>query len=104
MPGGPKWCELLVKVYSTPFSTEIKVNKTDAVTVCLYRIFTFEQIILNPVTVANYLVVLTVLEDSCVVIFVHRRMEFSLRVKLELVNRITLRMITPWAILMLVLY
>ena len=53
MPGGPKWCELLVIVYSTPFSTEIKVNKTDVVTVCLFRIVAIEQIILNPVTVAK---------------------------------------------------
>ena len=38
-------------------------------TVCLFRIFTIEQIILNPVTVAKHLIVLTVLEDLCVVIF-----------------------------------
>ena len=69
MPGGPKWCELFLILYRTPFSTELKVNKTDAVTVCLFRIFTIEQIILNPVTVAKHLVVLTVLEDACVVIF-----------------------------------
>ena len=70
LPGGPKWCELCLILYRTPFSTEIKVNKTDAVTVCLLRIFTVEQIILNPVTVAKHLVVLTVLEDSFVVSFV----------------------------------
>ena len=52
--------------------TGLKANKTDAVTVCLFRIFTIEQIILNPVTVAKHLVVLTVLEESCVVIFAHR--------------------------------
>jgi len=69
MPGSPKWCDLFLIIYRTPFSTELKVNKTDAVTVCLFRIFTFEQIVLNPVTVAKHLVVLTVLEDSCVVIF-----------------------------------
>ena len=33
------------------------------------RIFTFEQIILNHITVAKHLVVLTVLDYSCVVIF-----------------------------------
>jgi len=69
MPGGPKWCELFLILYRTPFSTELKVNKTDAVTVCLIRIFNIEQIILNPVTVTTQLVVLTVLEDLCVVIF-----------------------------------
>ena len=38
MPGGPKWCELFLALYRTPFSTELKGNKTDAVTVCLcYR-------------------------------------------------------------------
>ena len=42
---------------------------TVTLTVCLFRIFTFEQSILNPVTVANYLVVLTVLEYSCALIF-----------------------------------
>jgi len=68
MPGGPKWCELFLILYRTPFSTELKVNKTVAVTVCLFRIFTIEQIILNPVTVAKHLVVLTVLADSCVAI------------------------------------
>ena len=61
--------ELFLKVYRTHFSIELKVDKTDAATVCLFRIFTIEQIILNPVTVAKHLVVLTVLEDSCVVIF-----------------------------------
>jgi len=55
MPSGPKWCELFLILYSTPFSIELKVNQTDAVTVCLFRIFTIEQIILNPVTVANIL-------------------------------------------------
>ena len=39
-----------------------KVNTTDAV------IFTIEQIILNPASVAKHLGVLTVLEDSYVVI------------------------------------
>ena len=56
MPGGPQWCELFLTLYRTPFSTEFKVNKTDAVTVCLFRIFTIEQIILIPVTVAKHLV------------------------------------------------
>ena len=69
MPGGPKWCELFLILYRTPFSTALKVNTTDAVTVCLLRIFAIKQIILNPVTVAKHLVVVTVLEDSCVVIF-----------------------------------
>ena len=64
MSGGPKWCELFVILYRAPFSTELKVNKT----VCLFRIFTFEQLFLNPVTVAKHLFVLTVLEYSCVVI------------------------------------
>ena len=53
MPGGPKWCELSLILYRTPFTTELKVNKTDAIIVCPFRIFTFEQIILNPVTVAK---------------------------------------------------
>ena len=48
MPDGPKWCEIFLILYRTPFSTELKVNKTDVGTVCLFRIFTFEQIILNP--------------------------------------------------------
>jgi len=49
--------------------TELKVNTTYVVTVCLFRIFTIEQIILNPVTVAKHLAVLTVLEDVCVINF-----------------------------------
>ena len=69
MPGGPKWCELFLILYRTSFSTELKVNQTVAVTVCRFRIFTIEQIILNPVTVAKHQVVVTVLEDPCVVIF-----------------------------------
>ena len=69
MLGALKSYERFLILYRTPFSTELKVNKTDAVTVCLFRIFTIEQIILNPVTVAKHLIVLTVLEDSCVVIF-----------------------------------
>ena len=64
MPGGPKWCELFLILYRLPFSTELKVNTTDAVAVCLFRIFTIEQIIQNPVTVATHLVVLTVREDA----------------------------------------
>jgi len=48
MPDGPKWCKLFLILYCTPFSSELKVNKTDAVTVFLFRIFTIEQIILNP--------------------------------------------------------
>ena len=68
MPGSP-CCELFLILYYTPYSTKLKVNKTDAVSVCLFRIFTFEQIILNPVTVAKHWVALTVLEYSCVVIF-----------------------------------
>ena len=39
---------------------------TDAVTV---RFFTLEQILLNSITVAKHLDPLTVLENSCVVIF-----------------------------------
>ena len=54
MPGGPKWCELFLILYCTPFSTELKVNTTYAVTICLFGIFTSEQIILNPVTVAKH--------------------------------------------------
>jgi len=69
MPGGPKWCELFLILYRTPYSTKLKGNKTDVVTVCLFRIFTFEQILLNTVTVAKHFVVLTDLEYSCVVIF-----------------------------------
>ena len=71
MTGGPKWYELFRMLYRTvaPYSTQLKVNKTDIVTVSLFRIFTFEQIILNPVTVAKHLGVLIVLEHSCVVIF-----------------------------------
>ena len=69
MPGGPKWCELFLILYRKAFSTELKVNTTDAVTVCLFRIFTIEQSMLNHVIVAKHLVVLTVLEDSYVVIF-----------------------------------
>jgi len=69
MPHSPKWCELFLILYSTLHSTKLKVNKTDVVTVCLFRILTFKQIILNPVTVAKHLIVLTVLEYSCVVIF-----------------------------------
>ena len=61
MPGGPKWCELFLKLYRTPYSTELTVTKTDIVTVCL-----------KPVTVATHLVVLTVLEYSCVVIFARK--------------------------------
>jgi len=54
MLGAPKSYERFLILYRTPFSTELKVNKTDAVTVCLFRIFTIEQIILNPVTVAKH--------------------------------------------------
>ena len=69
MPGGPKWCELFLILYRTPYSTKLKVNKTDVFIVCLFRIFTFGQIIPNPVTVATHLVVLTVLEYSRIVAF-----------------------------------
>ena len=68
----PKWCEIFLILYRTPYSTKLKVNITDVVTVCLIRSFTFEQINLNPVTVATHLVVLTVLEYSCVVIFAEK--------------------------------
>ena len=60
--------ELFLILYRTYFSTELKFNTTDAVTVCLFNIFTIEQI-LNTVTVAKHLGIFTVLEDSCVVIF-----------------------------------
>jgi len=36
MSGGPKWCELFLILYRTPYSTNLKVNKTDLVTVCLF--------------------------------------------------------------------
>ena len=61
MPDGPKWCELFLILYRTPYSTKLKVNKTDAVTVCLFRIFTFEQIILSPITVANQIELYTLI-------------------------------------------
>ena len=61
MPFGPKWCELFLILYRTPYSTKLKVNKTDAVTVCLFRIFTFEQIILSPITVANQIELYTLI-------------------------------------------
>ena len=61
MPCGPKWCELFLILYRTPYSTKLKVNKTDAVTVCLFRIFTFEQIILSPITVANQIELYTLI-------------------------------------------
>ena len=48
MTGGPKWRELFLILYDTLSSTELKVNTTGAVTVCLFRILTIEQIILNP--------------------------------------------------------
>jgi len=66
MPGGSKWCELFLILYRTHFSTELNINKTDA---CLFNIFTIDQITLNTVTVAKHLVIFTVLEYSCVVIF-----------------------------------
>jgi len=53
MPGGPKWFERFLMLYPTPYSTKSKVNTTDAVTVCLFRIFTFEKIIPNPSLVQN---------------------------------------------------
>ena len=59
MPGGPKWCELFLILYCTPYST----NNTDVITVCLFRIFTFEQIILNPVTIAKQLVIIYMCGD-----------------------------------------
>ena len=68
MTGGPKWCELFHILYCTPYSTKLKVNYTDVVTICLFTIFAFEHIILNPVTVAKHLVLLTGLECSWVVI------------------------------------
>ena len=68
LPGGPKWCELFLILYHTPYYTQLKVNKTDVVTV-IFRIFTFQEIILNPVTVAKHLVVLIVIVYSCAVIF-----------------------------------
>ena len=53
MPGDPKWCELFLILFLTQYSTQLKVDKTDVVTVCLFRIFTFEQIILNPLLLQN---------------------------------------------------
>jgi len=35
MSGGPEWCELVLILYRTPFSTELKANKTNAGTVFL---------------------------------------------------------------------
>ena len=55
--------------FVSSYQTELKVNTTYVVTVCLFRIFTIEQIILNPVTVAKHLAVLTVVEDLCVINF-----------------------------------
>ena len=72
MPCGHKPWELFLILQRTTYSTKLRVNKTDVVTVCLFRIFTFEQIILNPFTVAKQLVVLIDLEYSCVVIFAKR--------------------------------
>jgi len=57
MPGDQSWGELFLILFRKTSSTELKVNKTDAETVCLFRILTIEQIILNPVTVAKHLVV-----------------------------------------------
>jgi len=54
MPVCPKWCKPFLILYRTLFSTELKVNTTEAVTVCLFRIFTIKQIILNPVTVQTF--------------------------------------------------
>ena len=59
MPDGPKWGELFLILYRTLF-----LNKTDAVIVCLIRILTIEQIILNPVPIAKHLV-----DSSRMVIF-----------------------------------
>ena len=62
IPGGPQWCELFLILYRTPYSTKLKVNRTDAVTVCLFRILTIEQVLLNPGNIAKHLIVSTVLE------------------------------------------
>ena len=59
--GDPKWCELFLILYRTHYSTKLKVKEKDGVTFCLFRIFT--------VTAAKHLVILKVLEYSCVVIF-----------------------------------
>ena len=56
MSGGPKWCELFIILYRTQRYR-------------LFRIFTFEQILLTPIIFAKHWVVMTVLEYSCVVIF-----------------------------------
>ena len=91
MSGGLKWCELFLLFYRTPFATALRVNTTDAVTVCLFRIFTIEQIILNPVTVAKHLFVLTVLKDLCIVIFAkttaHRKQILQRATMLEVTGR-----------------
>ena len=47
-------------------------TETGVVPVRLFRVFTFEQIVLNPVTVAKHLIVLTVLDYSCVVSFANK--------------------------------
>ena len=62
IPGGPQWCELFLILYRTPYSTKLKVNRTDAVTVCLFRILTIEQVLLDPRNIAKHLIVSTVLE------------------------------------------
>jgi len=40
----PKWCELFFIIYRTLYSATLKVY---AVTVCLFRIFTFESSLLS---------------------------------------------------------
>ena len=62
MPGDPKWCELFLIIYRTPYSTKLKVNKTDAVTVSFQNLY-------SPADYHKHLIDLTVLEYSCVVIF-----------------------------------
>ena len=77
MPGAARSCVNYFLYYTAkPCSTELKVNTTNAVTVCLFRIFTNEQINLQPVThtVAKHSVVWTVLEDSCGVILQKQRL------------------------------
>ena len=39
MPGGPKWCEQFLILYRTPYSTKLKVDKTDVVSVCLFGVY-----------------------------------------------------------------
>ena len=54
MPGGPKWYELFLILYRTPYSTKIKVNITDVVTMSFKNLY-FRVDYPKPVTVAKHL-------------------------------------------------